>query len=58
MIAIDNFTKCIEAIPTKQDTDIVIIQFLESNIFSRFGCPVKIITDNATSFESKRMEKI
>ena len=53
----DYFTKWIEAIPTRQATDDVIIQFLEINILSRFGCPVKIITNNATKFRSKRMEK-
>jgi hypothetical protein len=53
----DYFTKWIEAVPTRQATDVVIIQFLERNILSRFGCPVKIITDNATTFKSKRMEK-
>lgn len=45
----------IEAIPTRQATDIVIIQFLESNILSRFGCPHKIITDNVAKFKSKNM---
>jgi transposase InsO family protein len=30
---------------------------LENNVLSRFGCPIKIITDNAASFKSKRMEK-
>ena len=25
---------------------------------SRFGCPIKIITDNATTFKSKKMETI
>jgi transposase InsO family protein len=57
LTTIDYFTKWIEAIPTKQDTNAVIIQFLETNIFSRFGCPVKIIIDNAVAFKSKRMEK-
>lgn len=33
----------------------VIIQFLESNILSGFGCPSKIITDNVASFKSKKM---
>jgi transposase InsO family protein len=56
-MATDYFTKWIEAIPTKQATDAVIIQFLETNILSRFGCPIKIITDNAAAFKSKKMEK-
>ena len=28
------------------------MKFLEENIFSRFGCPIKIITDNAQVFNS------
>eukprot|EP00253_Pinus_taeda_P026182 PITA_26182 len=38
-----------------QANDSVIIQFLETNILSRFGFPEKIITDNATAFKSKKM---
>jgi hypothetical protein len=53
----DYFTKWIEAIPTKQDTDSVIIQFLETNISSRFKCPVNMITDKEVALKSKRMDK-
>ena len=55
LTATDYFTKWIEAIPTRQATDSVIISFIESNILSRFGCPHKIITDNATTFKFKKM---
>eukprot|EP00253_Pinus_taeda_P003993 PITA_03993 len=55
LIATDYFTKWIEAIPTRQATDMIIIQFLEYNILSRFGFPHKIITDNAVAFKSKKM---
>jgi hypothetical protein len=51
----DYFTKWIEVVPTRKATDVVIIKFLETNILSRFGCPRKIITDNATTFKSKKM---
>jgi len=51
----DYFTKWVEAIPCRQANDTVIIQFLECNILSRFGCPEKIITDNASAFKSKKM---
>jgi hypothetical protein len=51
------FTKWIEVVLASQDTDTVIIQFFESNILSIFGCPVKIITDNAEAFKSNKMEK-
>eukprot|EP00253_Pinus_taeda_P020186 PITA_20186 len=49
------FTKWIEAIPTRQATDAVIISFLENNILSCFGCPNKLITDNVATFKSKKM---
>lgn len=28
------------------------MQFLEENIFSRFGCPKKLVTDNVQAFKS------
>jgi len=34
---------------------LVIISFVENNILSRFGCPNKLITDNAATFKSKKM---
>eukprot|EP00253_Pinus_taeda_P006884 PITA_06884 len=51
----DYFTKWIEVIPTRQANDSIIISFLENNIFSRFGCSMKIIMDNAQAFKSKKM---
>ena len=33
----------------------VVINFLEENILSRFGCPRKIVTDNAQAFKSMAM---
>jgi len=41
------FTKWVEAILTRKATDSMVIYFLEENILSRFGCPRKIVTDNA-----------
>jgi transposase InsO family protein len=55
LIAMDYFTKWIKAIPSKQAIDSVIIKFLENNILSRFDCPRKIITDNATAFRSNKL---
>eukprot|EP00253_Pinus_taeda_P007560 PITA_07560 len=55
LTATNYFTKWIEAVPCRQANDSTIIQFLESNILSRFGCPEKIIADNAASFKSKKI---
>jgi hypothetical protein len=51
----DYFTKWIEVVPTRNATEKVIINFLEMNIVSRFGCPNKLVTDNAQEFNSKSM---
>ena len=55
LTATNYFTKWVEAIPCRQANDTIIIQFLECNILSRFGCPKKIINDNAAAFKSKKM---
>ena len=57
LTATDYFTKWIEAIPTRRATDKVIIDFLEDNILSRFGCPEVLVTDNARAFKSSPMMK-
>ena len=49
------FTKWIEAIPTRRATEAVIMDFLEENILARFGCPKRIVTNNAHDFKSKKM---
>jgi transposase InsO family protein len=55
LTAINYFTKWVEAIPTQNATDSVVIKFLEENILLRFGCPRKIVMDNAQVFKSMTM---
>ena len=55
MTTSDYFTQWVEAIPTRQVTDSVIIDFLLSNILARFGCPRNIITENAKAFTSRKL---
>ena len=54
LTATDYFIKWVEAIPTRKANDLVVMKFLEENIFSRFGCPVNIVTYNAQVFNSIR----
>jgi len=49
------FSKWVEVIPTKSATDVVVIKFLEENILARYGCPRKIIANNAQAFNSISM---
>jgi hypothetical protein len=50
------FTKWIEAIPIRNASHKVIIGFLD-DIVARFGCPNRIVTDNASAFKAKPLIK-
>lgn len=50
LVATDYFTKWIEAIPTSKADHQVVMKFLTENIFTRFGCLHKLVTDNAAAF--------
>ena len=52
MTTTDCFTKWIEVSPTESASHKVIISFLE-DIIAIFGCPSRIVTNNATSFKSE-----
>jgi len=54
----DYFTKWVEAIPTKQATSRVVINFLMENIIFRFGTPVRLITDNGMCFRSDEFKNL
>ena len=54
MNATDYFKKWVEAIPTKKANDQVVMKFMEDNIFSRFVCAVKIVTNNSQVFNYAR----
>eukprot|EP00253_Pinus_taeda_P021919 PITA_21919 len=55
LAATDYFTKWIEAIPTKNANHQVVIKFFNENIFTRFGCPSKLVTDNGAAFKAKEL---
>lgn len=49
---VDKFTKWIKAEPIRSADPKGIIQFVHKNIFTRFGVPHRIITDNGSQFAS------
>ena len=55
LTATDFFTKWVEEIPTRNENDKVIISFIQENILGRFGCPKRLLTDNAKAFKYKAM---
>ena len=50
-VAIDTFTKWIEAEPVTKITAVAAVKFMH-NIICRFGVPNTIISDNGTQFKS------
>jgi IS30 family transposase len=55
LVAVDKFTKWVEAAPVTTQDSIAAINFIKSIIF-RFGVPHSIITDNGTNFTSKEFK--
>ena len=58
LLAVDYVSKWVEAIPTRTNDAKVVAQFLHSNIFSHFGTPRDLITDNGTHFCNKVIDKV
>ncbi|XP_070007731.1 uncharacterized protein [Nicotiana sylvestris] len=58
LVAIDYFTKWVEAITLKAVTKKAMVDFVHSNIIYRFGIPATIITDNTTNLNSHLMREI
>jgi hypothetical protein len=52
LTATNYFTKWIEYIPTRSASHKVIISFLE-DIMPIFGCPNRVVTNNAASFRDE-----
>jgi transposase InsO family protein len=55
LVAVDKFTKWVEAAPVTTQDSTVAINFIKSIVF-RFGVPHSIITDNGTNFTSKEFK--
>ena len=58
LLAVNYVSKWVEAIPTRTNDAKVVAHFLRSNIFSRFGTPRALITDNGTHFCNKVIDKV
>jgi hypothetical protein len=55
LVAVDKFTKWVEAAPVTTQDFTAVINFMKSIVFW-FGVPHSIITDNGTNFTSKEFK--
>ncbi|KAL0448801.1 UNVERIFIED_CONTAM: hypothetical protein Slati_1436500 [Sesamum latifolium] len=57
LVAIDYFTKWVEAEPLARITEGEVMKFIWKNIVCRFGIPKEIISDNGRQFQGRRIQE-
>jgi hypothetical protein len=58
LVAVDYVSKWVEAVALPTNDAKVVVKFLRHNIFSRFGVPRALISDQGTHFINKLMENL
>ena len=58
LVAINYFTKWVDAVSCASVTRSVVIRFIKKEIICRYGLPRKIITDNATNLNNKMVKEM
>ena len=58
LVAIDYFTKWVEAASYTNVTRNVVVRFIKKELICRYGLPRKIITDNGTNLNNQMMQEM
>ena len=58
LVAIDYFTKWVEAASYAHVTRNVVVRFIKKEMICKYGLPSKIITNNATNLNNKMMNEL
>lgn len=58
LVAVDYVSKWVETVALPTNDSKVVVTFLKNNIFSRFGVPRALISDECTHFLNKLMENL
>ena len=58
LVAVHYVSKWVEAIPTPTNDAEVVIKFLKKNIFTRFGMPRALLSNNGTHFCNKPLKTL
>ena len=58
LVAIDYFTKWVEACSFKNVTQVAITQFVKNNIIYHYGMLEMLITNNASNLNNRMMDQL
>ena len=58
LLVVDYVSKWVEAKATRTNDSKVVVDFIKSNIFARFGTPRAMITDRGTHFCNRSVEAL
>ena len=58
LLVVDYVSKRVEAIACPKNDSITVVNFMEKHIFSRFGTPRTIISDEGSHFEKRLFERL
>jgi len=58
LVAIDYFTKWVEAASNANVTKKMVVEFIKNQIICHYGVPSRIITDNGTNLNNKMMNEL
>ncbi|KAL0378510.1 UNVERIFIED_CONTAM: hypothetical protein Sradi_3156500 [Sesamum radiatum] len=58
LVAVDYFTKWVEAEPLARITEGEVMKFIWKNIICRFGIPREIISDNGRQFQGRKIQEL
>ena len=58
LVAIDYFTKWVEAVSYANVTRKMVTRFIKQNLICRYGVPSRIITDNGSNLNNKMMKEL
>ena len=58
LVAIDYFTKWVEACSFKNVTQVTVTRFVKNNIICRYGMPEMLIIDNASNLNNRMMDHL
>ena len=58
LVFVDQFTKWVEMVPTRDQTAITVVRAFYERILCRVGCPVRLLSDNGPQFKSALVETL